>query len=178
MSEKSIIERLYSNPCPVILEFWAPWCAPCHAIGPVMDKLGEEYSGRVDLWKINVDEQPELLRSLHIYGIPTLIAFNDGEVGRRTGATSAPVLYSLFESALTGKKLERKGPELNDRFLRLGAGLALVGLAILNGPSGVSLLVAGLGGVIMFTAVYDRCPIFRMASIWIKELFRRDLSQM
>lgn len=174
MIDKDFMERLHSNSHPVVVDFWAPWCAPCRAIGPVMDKLGEEYTGRVDLWKINADEQPEVLRSLHIYGIPTLIVFHEGvEVRRRTGAASMSTLSSLFESALTGEKPEQRGPELNDRFLRMGVGLALVSLSILSGLSGGSLLLAGLGGVIMFTAVYDRCPIYRMVSTRIKELFRR-----
>jgi thioredoxin len=174
MIDKDFMERLHNSPHPVMVDFWAPWCAPCRAIGPVMDKLGDEYAGRVDLWKVNADEQPELLRSLHIYGIPTLIAFHDGEeIGRRTGAASAATLSSLFESTLRGEKSEKRGPELNDRFLRMGVGLALVGLSILSGLSGGSLSLAGLGGVIMFTAVYDRCPIYRMVSTRIKELFRR-----
>jgi Flp pilus assembly pilin Flp len=140
-----------------------------------VEKLGGEYAGRVDLWKVNADEQPDLLRSLHIYGIPTLIAYHDGwEVGRRTGAASAPVLSSLFESALTGQKPELKGLELNNRFLRLGAGLTLVGLAILSGLSGAGLLVAGLGAVIMFTAISDRCPIYLTVSTHLKGLFQRN----
>jgi len=178
MTEKVFIERLRSNSLPFVVDFWAPWCAPCRAIKPVVEKLGEEYAGRVDLWKVNSDEQPDVLRSLHIYGIPTLIAFHDGEdVGRRTGAASAAALSSLFESALTGKKPQLTGLELSDRFFRLGTGLAFVSLAIIGGLSGTGLLMAGLGGVIMFTAVYDRCPIYRMLSTRLKGLFRRDLTQ-
>jgi thioredoxin len=175
---KEFFDRLRNHPRPIVVDFWAPWCVPCRAIGPIVEKLSEEYAGRVDLWKVNADEQPDLLRLLHIYTIPTLIVYHHGEeIGRRTGTASAPVLSSLFESALTGKKPERKGPELNDRFLRLGAGLALVSLAILNGLSGASLLVAGLGVVIMFTAVYDRCPIYRMISERLNEVFQRDSTQ-
>jgi thioredoxin len=169
-------EKLRSNPRPVVVDFWAPWCLPCRAIAPVVEKLGAEYAGRVDVWKVNADEQPELLRSLRIFGIPTLIVYSKGqEIARHTGAASASLLSSFFESALTGKKPERKGPELSERLLRLGAGLALVGIASLSGYSGTGLMLAGLGGLIMFTAVYDRCPIYRMASTRLKELFRKDL---
>jgi thioredoxin len=172
LAEKAFFERLRNTPHPVVVDFWAPWCAPCRAIGTVVEKLGEEYAGRVDLWKVNADEQPDVLRALRIYGIPTLIAYHDGrEVGRRTGATTAAALSALFESALTGEKPQRNGPALADRFLRLGVGLALVGLAIISGLSGMSLLLAGLGGVIMFTAIYDRCPIYRMMSARLKEIF-------
>jgi len=168
-------QKLHNNPHPVVVDFWASWCGPCRSIEPVVEKLGEEFTGRVDVWKVNADEQPDLLRSLHIYGIPTLIAYHDGqEVGRRTGAASATVLSSLFESALTGVKSERKGPALTDRVLRLGAGLALIGMAILSGLSGAGLLLTGLGAVIMFTAIYDRCPIYRMVSSHLKEFFQRN----
>jgi thioredoxin 1 len=176
MTEKTFIERLHSSPRPVVVDFWASWCVPCRAIAPVVEKLGAEYTGSVDLWKVNADEQPELLRSLHIYGIPTLVAFHKGEeVGRHSGVGSARVLGALFEASLRGKKVEQKKPALNDRFLRLGAGLALVALGIFRGLSGgVGLLLAGLGGVIMFSAVYDRCPIYRMVSARLKELFQRE----
>ena len=177
MSENDLFERLRSNPRPVVLEFWAPWCAPCRLIEPAVEKLGEEYAGRLDLWKVNADEHPAVLRSLHIYGIPTLIAFHEGkEVGRKTGAGSSTVLSSLFDSAMSGEKIEQTGPGLGDRFLRLGAGVALISLAIISGLSGSVFLMAGLGAVIMFTAVYDRCPIYRMLTTRLKELFRRDLT--
>jgi len=174
MTDKIFFERLRSNPRPVVVDFWAPWCGPCQVIAPAVEKLSAEFAGRVDLWKVNADQQPELLRSLHIYGIPTLIAFHNGrEVGRHTGAASALALSTLFKSALTGEKPERTGPELTDRFLRLGAGLALVSLAIIGGLSGTGLLVAGLGAVIMFMGIYDRCPVYRVVSERLKNLLRR-----
>jgi thioredoxin len=172
---EEFVQKLHEHARPVVVDFWAPWCVPCRAIEPVMEKLGEEYTRRVDVWKVNADEQPELVHSLRIYSIPTLIAFRDGqEVGRHTGAASAPALAALFESAMNGEKLARNGIELSDRFLRLGAGLALVSLAILGGLTGTGLLVASLGAAIMFSGVYDRCPIYRMVSMRLKEIIQRQ----
>ena len=71
----------------------------------------------------------------------------------------------------------QSGPDLHDRFLRLGTGIALVGVAILSRLSEVGLLVGGLGCVIMFTAIYDRCPIYRMVSLHLKGLFQRESTQ-
>jgi thioredoxin 1 len=59
MTEKTFLEHLRSNPHPVVVDFWSAWCAPCRAIGPVVEKVGEENTGSVDLWKVNADEQPE-----------------------------------------------------------------------------------------------------------------------
>jgi thioredoxin len=174
MNPDEFMGKLRSNSSPVVVDFWAPWCAPCRVIGPVVERSGEEYAGRVDLWKVNTDEQPELLQALHVHGIPTLIAFTNGEeTGRLTGTASATTISSLFAAALTGKQedIKRLGP--GERILRLGIGLALVVFASLAGLAGIYLLVAGLGVVIMFMAVYDRCPIYRAVSARLKELFQK-----
>jgi hypothetical protein len=80
----------------------------------------------------------------------------------------------MFEAALSGSRPLRVETAPVDRFLRLGVGLALVGLAVLSGLSPVRWLLAGIGGLIMFTGVYNRCPIYRMVSIRLKEIFRKN----
>jgi thioredoxin len=171
MSEKDFFEHLQQNPHPVVVDFWAPWCGPCRMIDPIMKKLGQTYNGRVDVWKINADEQPELLQKLRIYGIPTLVAFNQGqEVSRRTGAASQETLATLFEAALSGEKPVQVGPAPLDRILRLLAGSVLFVLAMVNNFAGWYLPLAGIGVVIAFSAVYDRCPIYKAVSGQLKAL--------
>jgi thioredoxin 1 len=158
-------ERLKQNSRPVVVDFWAPWCGPCRAIEPVLKKVGAEYDGRVDVWRINADEHPQVLKDLRIYGIPTLVVFRNGEeVARRTGVASAPVLAALFDAALTGEKPLRSGPSLIDRLLRLASGTLVIYLASRGSFSGGYLILALLGAVIAFTAVYDRCPIYKAVS--------------
>jgi thioredoxin 1 len=171
MSEEDFFERLQQNPRPVVVDFWAPWCDPCRMIDPIMKKLGQSYDDRVDVWKVNADEQPELLQKLRIYGIPTLVAFNQAqEVSRRTGAASQETLATLFEAALSGEKPVQVGPASPDRILRLLAGSALFVLAVVNNFSGWYLLLAGIGIGIAFSAVYDRCPIYKAVSGRLKTL--------
>jgi thioredoxin 1 len=64
---------------PVIVDFWAEWCGPCHAVSPVLDKIAEERADELRLVKINVDENQELMIRYGVQSIPTIVLFKDGE---------------------------------------------------------------------------------------------------
>ena len=86
---------------PVLVDFWATWCAPCKAIAPVLEQLAGEYDGKVRIGKVNVDENPAIPGQYGVRGIPTLILFKDGQiVDQLVGAVPKNQLESLLQKAL------------------------------------------------------------------------------
>ena len=88
---------------PVLVDFWAPWCGPCKAIAPIVDKLAESYGDRVTFAKCNVDDNPATPGKYGIRSIPTLMIFNKGQVAEQVvGMTGKPQLEKTLETVLAG----------------------------------------------------------------------------
>ena len=79
VTEQSFEEEVLKSDKPVIVDFWAEWCGPCHAVAPVLDRIVEESNGDIKLVKVNIDEQPALSQRFGVQSIPMMILFKNGE---------------------------------------------------------------------------------------------------
>lgn len=88
MSAKSVTTATFQadvldNPKPVMVDFWAEWCGPCRMVSPILDEIASEYSDKIDIVKVNVDEEPELAMKYGVTGIPMMAVFQGGSIAKQ-----------------------------------------------------------------------------------------------
>ncbi|MDD2320769.1 MAG: thioredoxin [Geobacteraceae bacterium] len=101
LGDSNFETEVLQSPIPVLVDFWASWCAPCKAIAPLVDSLAGDYEGKIKVGKVNVDESPATPAKYGIRGIPTLILFKGGKVvDQVVGAVPKAQLEALIKKAL------------------------------------------------------------------------------
>jgi len=97
-TDQNFEEEVLKSDKPVVVDFWAVWCPPCHMVAPAVDAIADAYAGRAKVGKLNVDENPVVPNRYNIRGIPTLLLFKNGQVQEQiVGATSKDNIAKLLE---------------------------------------------------------------------------------
>jgi len=101
IKDQDFDQEVLKSSLPVVVDFWAPWCGPCRQIAPILDKLSEEYKGKLKFCKVNVDENHDTASKYHVMSIPTLILFKKGQLVEQTvGGVSEKTLRSKIQDLL------------------------------------------------------------------------------
>jgi len=101
LTDRNFKNEVLDSKLPVLVDFWAEWCAPCRMVAPVVEKIAQEYAGKLKVGKLNVDDNSETAQQYGIQGIPTLILFKEGQPATQmVGFQSEQKLKSAIDSVL------------------------------------------------------------------------------
>jgi len=101
-SDSSFKQDVLESELPVLVDFWAEWCGPCHMIAPIVEQIAQDYQGRLKVGKLNVDENPQIAAQFGIRGIPTLLLFDKGKpVEQIIGAVPKAQIQTKLDAHLS-----------------------------------------------------------------------------
>jgi len=101
LNEQSWKNEVTNSELPVIVDFWAEWCAPCRMMAPILEEISKEYEGKIKVGKLNVDENPTVAGEYRVMGIPTLLFFRSGKlVDKVVGVVPKKALQDKIETII------------------------------------------------------------------------------
>jgi thioredoxin 1 len=101
VTDAAFDEAVLKSELPVVVDFWAPWCGPCKMVGPILEQIADDYSGKLIVAKVNTDENPEWAMKFGVQGIPTMLFVSEGSVlHQQVGAVPEPFLREMVDTFL------------------------------------------------------------------------------